>query len=836
MTRLAAIIAILGSLLLTPTILSAQTFDAEWWPRSDTDDYDRADHGAYGYPENRPGELDPVTDGLVFSTPAWAAPDPFRDFSRYRFGAVRYRERGLDHRHFKVFLAGVDLSDNLSSYPDWGLVTLARRSGLAAERIPAMVASGGPAGVGRADSYTPGALGDELYVIARAGDRYSRGGGDVRLSASHRKGWSHSVALTGQAGRDAHIAGVGTNEVGGAASLTKKWSGGSTLTVFATGGTSERGARTAATEEAFGLTGDNLYNPTWGFQDGRVRNSRETRTRQFFSAVTFETPLPGDRVFSATAAIRFSRGGRTRLAWYDAQSPMPDYYRLMPSFFPAWSPADDLVDAWRAQDPRVTQVDWESLYLANALSLDGSATYIVEEQVELAGDLHLNLDVTRVLQKGLEISYGVRVRRDRSRFFKVADDMLGGEWVANVDQYITDDDGEPHILPPNENDLRNPGRQVRQGDRFGYDYAFVRWKPSAFGAVRWNRADLGVTVSGSLTHTTLRREGFYEKELFPGAASLGKSERKSFTTYSLSAAAWWRPAARHSVGISGMASSEAPFPGDVFLSPQQNNLAAGAVKASGLYAAEASWAFAGEDVDLRVGGFLNATAGETEIRQYYDDLSSAFSEMVVRGVDRLSYGVEVGVEARPIRWLTVSAGASIGRHRYNSEPTATVYEDATGEIISDGIVCYMSGLHTGLPEMVAGAEVAYSDRRRWRVSLSGEWMGSRYVEINPLYHSSRVAGINPAPEIMALFTSQERLPDAFTLGASVSKGFVVGGGYLRVAASVRNLLSADIIHSGYEQMRIRRLGTGLDRTLVPFPSKYTHSWPATWSVTISYRL
>jgi hypothetical protein len=334
----------------------------------------------------------------------------------------------------------------------------------------------------------------------------------------------------------------------------------------------------------------------------------------------------------------------------------------------------------------------------------------------------------------------------------------------------------------------------------------------------------------------LQREGFYEKELFPGEESFGRSEALAFTTYSLSAAGYLNAGARHSFFLSAFASSEAPFARNLFLSPQQNNFTVAAPETSGLYGAEASWAYTGEGIDLRVGGFVNSVTGETQVRQYYDDLASTFADMAVRGIDRLGYGVEVGLSARPTGWLTFSAGASVGEYRYNSEPTATLYEDATGEIFSEDIVCYMSGLSTGLPSLAAGAELAYSDRRYLRFSISGEWLGDRFVEVNPLFHSARVAGINSAPEIMKQFTSQESLPDAFTLGLSLSKGWVVGGGFLRLAGSVRNLLGASIVHSGYEQMRIRRLGTGLERTLVPFPPKIMYAYPMTYSLTLSYRL
>jgi hypothetical protein len=685
---------------------------------------------------------------------------------------------------------------------------------------------------------------DDLYLILRAGDRYARAGGDIRFSSTGPKGWSWTLAATGQGGDDGHFAGVYSDEGGGVLSVGKTWASGVSLTLFAAGGMSERGSRVAATAEAFTLTGDNFYNPVWGPQGGetpqgeggKMRNSRATRAKYFFAAAELTAPLDERNVLSLTLAMRTNRGGRTRLAWYDAHSPLPDYYRSMPSFFPDWEPAEIIADAWREGDPTVTQIDWRDLYYNNTLAADGRATYIVEEQVEAARNVHLILSVDRRVSPALDISYGVRARRDNSRFFKVADDMLGAEWVPNVDQYVTDDDGEPHTFPPNENDLRNPGRQVRRGERFGYDYSMVRLVPSLFSTLRWSGPRHGVTASASLTHTRLQREGFYEKELFPGGASFGRSAPLAFTTWSLAAAGWVGVGARHSFSLSLLASTEAPFADDIFLSPRQNNLIAAGAVPSGLYGAEAAWAFTGEWIDLRLGGFVNSTVGEMQVRQYYDDLASRFADMVVRGIDRLSYGVEAGITARPTRWLTLSAGASLGRYRYNSEPTATLHEDESGEIFSEGVVCYMSGLSTGLPSRVAGWEAAFSNRRYLRFSLSGEWLGGRAVEVNPLFHSSRVTGINSAPEIMAQFTGQERLADAFTLGASLSKGWVAGRGFVRVAASVRNLLGTLIIHSAYEQMRILRRGSGLERTLEPAPPKYLYAYPRTWNVSISYRL
>lgn len=831
--------------VVTGTV-SGQTFDTEYYPDNRADD------------EFSPvvDEFSPIVDEGVFVMPAWTAPDPFLEFSRYRFGHVRYLYRGLEARRQPVLVGGVDLSDNLSGWPDWTLISLVRRAGMKDDVLD----------IGESPP-------DDLYVSLRTADVLSRAAADVRHSQKWTKkgceGLSHALSLTGRVGPDGHIKGLFANEAGGTARLVKDWNGGASLSVFASGGHSRRGARTAATAEAFELTGDPLYNPTWGWQGGagdgsgraRIRNSRINRAEYFFAAATFEAPLGGkpkadggsyndygakpnaDLVFRATAAFRHSRRGRTRLAWFDAGSPMPDYYRKMPSALPDGNSQEVVEDAWSARGPAVVQIDWNSLYFSN-LGNGGQAHYIVEEQVERANDLHFRAEIEQNPTPWLKFVYGVGFWRDRSRFFKVADDLLGASWVPNVDQYVVDNQEDSEIAAgaSNENDLKNPGRQVRQGERFGYDYAMTRSGPSAFASIDWHKDGYGIAAEFELSHTTLRREGFYEKALFPGAESFGRSRALKFVSLAVSAAGWWNVSPRHGLSLRATAATEPPVVADAFLSPAQNNLTVSGLRPSEYYIAEVSWAFTGRNVDLRVSGFLNSTRRETDVRAYYDDISRAFSEMVVRDIGRLNFGVEVGLAARPVRWLTLKAGVSAGRFRYSSDPTATVFVDATGDVTSSGIVCYMRGLRSGVPEIAAAAGIEYSDHRHWRASVSCEWLGRRYVEINPLFHSSRVAGITSAPEIAAIFATQQRLPDAFTVGVSLSKGFVIsrgrrgGSGYLLVSASVDNLLNTTIIHSGYEQMRIRRTGTGLAQTLVPFLPKFLYSRPLTWNIKVSYRL
>jgi hypothetical protein len=833
MKRFVALI-VLFILLAGSGEVCGQAFDTEYSP---------ADEPQWTQPwqaSDREEEATEITsDEVIFYSPAWNAPDPFGQLARYRFGAVRYRQRGIEARYQRAMMGDFDLSDNLSGSPDYTLSQLLWRTTPRREYIPALVSgSSWAGGVGTADVYSPdiSTVSDGLFVAGRGGNRGSRGGADVR--SKFHIGTTHlSLDFTGRWGDDAVIKGVSSNNMGGIFGLTKVSRRGGKFTLLGAYNNYTQGLRSAVTHEATELTGDRFYNPTWGYDPttGRGRNSRERHNSRHLFVAVWQTPLGAARTLTATVGYRGGRSGYSALAWFNTHSPMPDYYRKMPSYFPEWSAQTLITEAWEKQNPAVTQLDWAELYYANTLT-DGPATYLLEERVEQISDLSATLRIDRRLGAGFDLSYGVEFRDEKSRRFKEASDILGGEWVYNIDQYVSDFDGEYRIGAGYDNDLQNAGRRVFEDDRFGYDYAMERLGGRVFGVVRLDRTQWGITAGAHLQHSGLRRRGFYEKELFPTGESFGPSAVAAFTTYSMNAAAYCNPSVRHRFSVAVLASSEEPTPDNIFVSPEQNNHRIASPVPFGVYGAELSWSFAGKDVDVRLAGFVNSTTGETEVRSYYDDLSSLFSNMVVRGIDRLGYGVEAGVEARFTRWLSLKAGGSVGSYRYNSEPTATVLADIDNSVVSEGIICYMSGLKTGAPEAVEAVELTYSDRRYLRFSLTGEWMGSRWVAINPLYHSSRVTGISPSPEVMRAFTEQERLPDAFTLGVSLSKGWVLGRGYLRVAASVRNILGSQIIYSGYEQMRILRQGSGINRTLAPFPSKYLWSYPATWTFTISYRL
>ncbi len=78
--------------------------------------------------------------------------------------------------------------------------------------------------------------------------------------------------------------------------------------------------------------GKSLYNPSWGYQDGKVRSGRIRREAVPLAAAAYRVRLTDATSLAATFTAETGIRRYSSLAWYDAPSPMPDYYRWMPGY------------------------------------------------------------------------------------------------------------------------------------------------------------------------------------------------------------------------------------------------------------------------------------------------------------------------------------------------------------------------------------------------------------------------------------------------------------------------------------------------------------------------
>ena len=101
---------------------------------------------------------------------------------------------------------------------------------------------------------------------------------------------------------------------------------------------------------------------------------------------------------------------------------------------------------------------------------------------------------------------------------------------------------------------------------------------------------------------------------------------------------------KHRIGVDLLYGDVAPAAEDVFVSVEYRNRTIDHPRPTNRLGGEVTYRFSGRLVGFEVRGYLLSTRGENTVRQYYDDVASVFSDMVITDMDKLYAGVELGCD------------------------------------------------------------------------------------------------------------------------------------------------------------------------------------------------
>ena len=95
-------------------------------------------------------------------------------------------------------------------------------------------------------------------------------------SGLNEKGWAFSASLTYRWANRGYVEGTFYNSLSYFLGVQKVFGSRTqhSLAFTTWGNPTERGSQGAATDESYWIANDNQYNPYWGYQNGKVRNSR----------------------------------------------------------------------------------------------------------------------------------------------------------------------------------------------------------------------------------------------------------------------------------------------------------------------------------------------------------------------------------------------------------------------------------------------------------------------------------------------------------------------------------------------------------------------------------
>lgn len=795
-------------------------------------------------------DLDAEITGQDVSGILRSSRDVFDATAGYNFGAARFRVRGLGGEFNPVSINGIVMNDLENGYASWslwgGLNDVTR---WAESRTGVSASPYGFGSIGRWSNI------DLRASNLRKGTRLSYASANRtyrnRAMATYNtglmaNGWAFSLSGSLRWSDEGYVPGTFYNAGAYFLSAEKKINDKHSIGFVGFGSPIVSGRQGLAVAEAQTLAGDHYYNPNWGWQDGKKRNANVSNDHKpvFILSHYFK---PDERTkWNTSVLYTFGRDGYTALNWYDAPDPRPDYYRYLPSYYEETAPwvAAQLTQAWQ-NDPNTSQIDWAQLYFANGKNLytvkdaEGIAgndvtgmrsKYIVEDRRADPTRIAANSVWSRNITDELGLTVGGSYNSQKTRYFKVIDDLLGGDFWLDLDQFAARDSDDPNAA---QNDLNTPNHIVRVGDEFGYDYDIRTNQANLFGQVdrKWRKVE--GYFGASVTSTVFWRDGHFRKALFPDN-SFGKSEKQSFLHGGVKAGAVYKISGREYITANAAFLSNAPTARTAYLSPRTRDAVVDGLTTEKAFSGDISYEARMRRVKGRATLYYVHTSDGIWSRSFYHDVYRTFVNYSMTGVSEDHLGLELGAQIKVSPTLEATAAYAEGQYVYSSRPTATVTRDNSDTALAVGRTVYWKNFRVGgMPQRAASAGLRYNAPKYWSIGANANYFGNIYLDPNPDRRTAEALGnlVVEDPQWNALL-EQTKLDDGFTVDLFFTKSWRVKHKYrIGLNLSVSNVLdNTDLVTGGYEQLRY------VPKEIDKFPPKLSYMYGRTYyaMVTLSF--
>jgi len=781
-------------------------------------------------------DLDGGDNGQGVNSLLHASKDPFTNAAAFSWSAARFRARGYDSWHSSTYFNGFSM-DNLEtgygSYSDYGgLNRIVRYKDSYESNKPAPYSFGNIGGVTNIMSRASQIRKQNQISYAATNRMYNNRLMYTFASGLQANGWAYAFSISRRWAEEGYVPGTNYDAYAYFASVERKLNENHMVGLSIFGAPHSRAKMGASTQEAYDLAGTNYYNPYWGFQDGKIRNSRIRKAHKPYAILNHSWKVNETTKIHTSIGFMKGRYGNTRLNWYDAPDPRPDYYRYLPSYQDDPYIASLVEDYWQ-NDVGARQIDWNRIYEINYLSkLAGNgANYIIEEDRIDETKYGINSYFTKDGGEHLQLSGGVDFLSHNSQRFKVVEDLLGANYWVDIDQFAERDfPGDEDIL---QNDMQNPDRQVVEGDIFGYNYNFHTNRAKLWGLGRFYYPKVDFFTSAYVSGSQLWREGLFQNGRYPDN-SLGDSEKKTFLNIGVKAGVTYKYTGKHYFDVNAAYYTAPPMITNVFMAPRISNKFVPGIESSSGFSGEISYIYKGERISGRVSAYQTQFFNESDLFGFYHDEYRTYVYMTMTDIDRMHQGVEAGVEVKATKTLSVVAAGNLGNYRYMSRPTAYISFDNLSQPDTSELIYQKYFFVPGTPQTTGMIGLKYFHPKYWFFSVNFNYFGDAYLAFNQERRTQlAIENLGPGDELIDIITAQEEIPGGYTLDASIGKSWRINGRTIAINFMVNNILdNKELITGGYEQRRFDFDTKDVDK----FPPKYYYAFGRNFFAMITINL
>ena len=806
-------------------------------------------------------ELDDEDTGFTnISGLLQASKDAFLNAAAFDFSPSFFRPRGYESEYSNLLINGIEMNKFFNGRPLWsnwgGLNDLQRNQ----------VFSAGLS----ASEYSFGGIGGTTNIIMRASEY--KEGGKISYAASNRsytgrimasystglsqKGWALAFLVSRRYALESVIEGTIYDANSFFLAVERKINSRHSLNLSFFYTPSRRGKNAPNTIEVDELKG-NTYNSYWGFQDGKIRNSRVKNVQEpFFILNHFWKPSEATNI-STGIAYQFGRIGDSRIDYSGSRlltgdngeftfvgggsSPDPMYYQRLPSYYLRFADDPDYSSAYLAEKDfkENGQIDWKAMYLANISSAmsGGNSLYVLYEDRTDDRKFTANSTLRSELSQNIVLNAKLDYRNLLSHNFANILDLLGGDHFLDVDSFSEGEEAQNNLLHQN--------RLVREDERFKYNYDLSANYLGGFLQSQFFYRSFDFYGGIKFSHHAYQRTGLFQNGNF-SENSLGKSQLVSFTNFGFKAGVTYKITGKHLIDLNATIYTKAPTLRNSFSNARQNNASVQNLKNEKIVATDLGYIFRTRYVKGRITAFYSTFRDATDVSFYYADglsglgrnATSAFVQEILSDIGRRRIGIEGGMEIQLLSTFKLKASGSLGEYIYSNNPKLALTSEDFTETFEPGKAYLKNYKIPGGPQRVGQIGFEYRDPAFWWFSATANYFSHAFIDVAALprtanfrLDSDGLPIVNYNEKVAEQLLLQERLPSYLLINLVGGKSWRVRNKFIGIFVSVNNILNEKYRTGGFEQARNSNyllLKTDKEREKPLFAPKYWFGPPTTY--------
>lgn len=752
----------------------------------------------------------------------------------YLFSPMRFRYRAFDQKYNDIYINGTPINDMESGQFRYSWVGgLNQQTRNMESALPFETNNFSMTGMGGSNNYNfrPASMPvGHRFTLSGANRSYTLRGMYTFNSGLNSKGWAFSANVTYRWANEGYVEGTFYNSLSYFLGVQKVFGDGRhSLSLVTWGNPTERASQGAGTDEMYWLANDRYYNPYWGYQNGKKRNSRVVHDYSPTALLTWDWKIDDETKLTTSLLGKYTMYESTKLNYNNSDNPHPNYWKNMPSsYYDVWDETNTtyrtpqaLADWNRAYDFWTSskanrQINWDRLYYANqgAAAQGQDAMYYIQAKHNDALTLTFASTLNKQLGKDKQWNLGIVAATNKGMHYQTMEDLLGATTYHNINTYAlgTYDRNSDEI----QYDLNHRDAVVGVGDKFGYDYNLLVNNAKIWSSYTENFGILHYTFAAKLGYTSMQRDGKMRNGLAANN-SYGKSKTAEFIDGGFKFNSSLNLGGGNTLTFGIGYEHRAPQARTAFASPEINNDFVTDLKNERIFSTELGYQFENAWLHANLNAYYSHMNHVTDWQNYYFDDINSFSYVSLTGIKKEYYGLEAGLRFKVTSAFDINLLGTINDAKIRNNSHVRYMNSTSAEYIDE--VVYNKGMRdSGTPLTAASLGLSYHSGG-WYIDLNCNYYDRIYLSYSPSYrYASTLDAREDAKKgsvydnddnIKASALEQAQGHGGFMLDGSIGRSIYLKRGMLSINLMVTNILNnRNLCTGGYEQSRSNYTSSG----------------------------